>query len=489
MTRARIVGALLLALAGAALVHAAAPPPVQRLEYTVTPRDEALHKVDITVSARGVAADARWDTGMSVGDAHLTRPQLQRAAAGDVVSVRYSVGLRAMAEAMGDVDTADVVQGGILFNDNAVFLRPDDLKDDAQVTVTVEGALPVHAAWEPVGARTWRMDGVRLDGGTYVLMAPGTRLHTTLKGGVLEAVAIGDVDDAQAHRFGAWLSRSAQLVADYNGGVMPVPRTHIILHTTPMLTTAGMYGTTLRWGHGSIVLYVGARATDAALLEDWVAPHELYHLANPVLTRRVSWFIEGMTTYYQEVLRARGGLRQPNDTWRALMEGAADSCGTAQADSLLQASEKLRRTRAYQRVYWGGACVGLVLDVLLRSQGGSTQGGSLQGGAGASLDALLKDLRSQSLKEPLDADALEKMLVESLPAGWARAWVVAALRDPAALPLAQLWERLGLAADGTTDDTAPWAHVRRGIMGQPAPPKDVVRRDIGPPVLRRSNRP
>jgi len=212
------------------------------------------------------------------------------------------------------------------------------------------------------------------------------------------------------------------------------------------------------------VLFFGSQAPDAAFASDWVAPHELFHLTNPHLQTRIPWFTEGFTTYYQDVIRARAGARPPAVMWADLLANVEDACGSTHLQTLRSVSGQLRVTHQYLRVYWGGACTALVLDVALREVSRNAR----------SLDDLFRELRARSLGPdgPLDEGQVIAAFHAALPPShWAHGWLDGALDGRRALPLRALLERLGLTQHGEdvviTRD-APWAAITAAIMGQPA---------------------
>ena len=112
-------------------------------------------------------------------------------------------------------------------------------------------------------------------------------------------------------------------------------------------------------------------ATLADLERDWVLPHELSHLFLPYVSREHAWFSEGAATYYQEVLRARGGVisesRRLLNIARSTRSAALEGTGRA----LREESLVMHETYAFRAVYWAGAAFFLMADVALRR---STQG-------------------------------------------------------------------------------------------------------------------
>src|SRR5690606_2438102 len=86
------------------------------------------------------------------------------------------------------------------------------------------------------------------------------------------------------------------------------------------------FGLARRGGGASVLFVLDEDADEEALArEDWVSVHELAHFAFPAMPRSEAWLTEGWATYFQEVLRARGGLISPEDAWLRLHRGFAKS--------------------------------------------------------------------------------------------------------------------------------------------------------------------
>jgi len=166
------------------------------------------------------------------------------------------------------------------------------------------------------------------------------------------------------------------------------------------------------------------------------------------------WAEEGLATYVEPIVRARGGLVSDAQFWRDLVEGLPQGLPRA-------GDRGLDSTPTWGRTYWGGALFWLLADVQIRER---TQG-----------------------RRSLD-DALRAVLVKSggIAARWPLARVLregdAAVGVPvleelharmgsAAAPvdLDALFRRLGVPTSGSErrfDDRAPLARVRAAITAQ-----------------------
>ena len=195
-----------------------------------------------------------------------------------------------------------------------------------------------------------------------------------------------------------------------------------------------------------------------------MATHELFHLGNPTLEeKKLPWLVEGFTTYYQDVLRGRRGAAEAARMWGDLYDGCHRFGDPEGGVSLEEESRRLRESHNYPRVYWGGACLALRLDVAIRERSGNTR----------SLDDVMRDLRRRSAARPFTAarilDELARETGDSpsviaRTGGFARAH----LRATRPLGLDELYRRLGLEPTGSASvkllDDAPLAPIRRGIF-------------------------
>src|SRR5207248_3021209 len=129
-----------------------------------------------------------------------------------------------------------------------------------------------------------------------------------VRGGAFALTEIGPPARMKDEALRSWVARAGASVANFYQG-LPAPRVEALLVGEDCSDHGGIFGTTLRSGRPSVVLFYCANAGDDAFAGDWVATHEFVHLGNPGLKHRVPWFTEGAATYYQDVLRARSGER------------------------------------------------------------------------------------------------------------------------------------------------------------------------------------
>lgn len=250
----------------------------------------------------------------------------------------------------------------------------------------------------------------------------------------------------------AALRSAAAAVSSYYGR-FPVPEATVMVLPSP---GADIFGMQLGNGGAAIVLFLGTEIDDERLARDWVVTHELLHLGFPTLGRRHLWLAEGLATYQEPIARARAGLLDERELWRALSEGLPKGLPNA-TDGGLDGSMRWGRT------YWGGAMFCLLLDIDVRARTDNRL--SLDSAARAILRSGGDTSMRWSLEQTLAAAdaALDRPSFSELYAEHSAA--------PVSVDLEALFQRLGVHREGDQvwfDDAAELAHVRRAI-GQPQP--------------------
>ena len=102
------------------------------------------------------------------------------------------------------------------------------------------------------------------------------------------------------------MTERARIVAGFFG-TFPAERATVFL--IPVNGRDGvLFGNLLPQSAPAIALRVGTQVTPAALRDDWILIHELFHLGVPSFLREGKWFDEGLATYFEPILRARAGI-------------------------------------------------------------------------------------------------------------------------------------------------------------------------------------
>ncbi|MCE3001261.1 MAG: hypothetical protein LW860_00980 [Xanthomonadaceae bacterium] len=231
----------------------------------------------------------------------------------------------------------------------------------------------VSAPWRPVGDRL-RLGDTPRDWPASVVFG---RLHPiTLVGAHapharVQVAVLPTIDAAQEREIAAWLAGVQRDVERLLGG-FPSAHTQVLViplagHAEPV-----PWGQTTRGGGTAVHLFIGAAASADARRDDWTAHHEFAHLLHPYLGERGRWLSEGLASYYQNVLRARGGSLAPHEAWSRLAAGFARGRAATPPDAA--SLERVAATRlrgSTMRVYWAGAAFWLEADLALRAHASS----------------------------------------------------------------------------------------------------------------------
>jgi hypothetical protein len=377
--------------------------------------------------------------------------------------LRYRYDLAGLAADSGDPDYASRSGDDYIFNDEALLLRPDPLPRGAPIGVEfqVPQGISVAAPWRRLPGPGWRYryDAEQYDTGSYVAVG---RLRTMealkVRGGTVGLSAIDRPCQASQDELRGWVAQAIGEVVDFYGTLPAIGgHAHVIL--APVRSSdPGVFGTVLRRGPPSVVLFLGSEAGAAGFREDWMAVHELFHMGNPLVEGKIPWFIEGFTTYYQDVLRSRSGRLSEVAMWSDLHDGNMRHCNPVEGVSLKEESRRLRQSRRYTRVYWGGACVAFLMDVAIRERSAGKE----------SLDTVMRALRARGLSEPLS----EEDLVRAFDKAAGQGVLLRLLRSTAPLPVQPVYERLGIVPTGPKTvrlrDDVKGAAIRRAIaLGRP----------------------
>ncbi|GAC1452261.1 MAG: hypothetical protein PVSMB6_03880 [Steroidobacteraceae bacterium] len=282
--------------------------------------------------------------------------------------------------------------------------------------------------------------------------APAATTGLTVAGAAIEVAFRPDDFAIGAAPLLEWVRRSATIVAAYYGRF---PSNPLRLQLQPQGGAGVQGGQTFGNGRAFMRIPVGRNVSPAQLNTDWVLVHEMTHLALPDTGSEHAWLSEGIATYVEGVARVQAGNREEADVWAEELR--------AMPHGLPQAGDAgLDHTHSWGRTYWGGAMFCLLADVDIRER---TQ---LRFGLQDALRAVLRASGGLTSDWPIarvlrtgDA-AVGTTSLEDL---------YARMKDmPVAPDLKELWQRLGVSADGASVrlvDEAPLAAVRHAIMRAP----------------------
>lgn len=367
--------------------------------------------------------------------------ELDRLAPGECA--RWEVDLRASS-------SRDVMQrdGELLVVPGLLFWRPQrDVR--ARVRLELPPGVHVSAPWTPHAETT--TDAFRTPGNLAFTRTPTIRFRegeTTVE--LARFSGALPVDDAGLER---WI-RAALRAVDTFGDGFPVPHLHVVVLPAGPGWRPVAFGLVRRGGGPSVMLLVHSDTSEEALTRDWTAVHELSHLAMPRMYEEDRWISEGLATYFQEVLRARGGLVSDDDAWAAIAGGFERGRAVGTGRTLWREARDMMHTGAFRRVYWAGTAWALEADVLLRERG-------------RTLDGLLAATRARwSTRDAWHGRELlaacDRELGEPLLVPLAERYGDASEFPDTDTLLASLGVRFG-ARDLELDDAAPRAALRRAI--------------------------
>ncbi|MCW5729601.1 MAG: hypothetical protein KIT20_02495 [Alphaproteobacteria bacterium] len=246
-----------------------------------------------------------------------------------------------------------------------------------------------------------------------------------------------------------WIADSARLVADYWGGF---PAEQALLVLDPVRGRGGVaFGRVIGGGGITAILQVGEQAAPEQLRRDWILIHELLHVGSPFVHDRGYWFMEGMATYVEPIIRARAGWLTSQEVWAEFARGMPRGVGPMNELGLAQVRGR--------DVYWSGALFMLMADIEIRRRSAGR----------SSLDDCLRGLLKAG------GNATQRWTTERViqtcdsATGTGVAGELAARHVHAANPvdLDALWRDLGVLSDGrmaSYRQDAPLAWIRRAIL-------------------------
>lgn len=366
--------------------------------------------------------------------------------------LRYKANLAGAAALTMRPDLAVRMGDTVVITPDLLLLRPERLSLQAEMTLTVStwGDRAVSAPYElddrgrfrfGANALWWRSAIAIGDLGKETLTAGGAHIEVVFA----DAPSFTDRD-----RYLRWVRTSADAAAGLTGR-LPVERLQVLIVPAPFPgEDAVMFGMVTRGGHPGALLVVRDSADPVGLDDDWVAVHELSHLALPFIEREDRWMSEGFATWAQQVLRVRAGLIDEADGWTGFLRGLERA---RDAD-----------VRRVPHVYWAGAGWWLLADLHLRARG-------------TSLDEALSPIAGCCFGQPraATADAVLARIAATSPAFAEWLERAPALDDAPARAFALLGEMGVRATDGgvVLDDDAPRAAARRASVAGEGEPTDL----------------
>jgi hypothetical protein len=340
--------------------------------------------------------------------------------------------------------------------------RPQQPEAEIELSFRLPFGVEVSTPWQrktgndgrPVflaGATPGNWSGV-VAFGSFVpreVQVPGAVLH----------VALIDVPaPAQQAQLEKWIENTARNVALLYGR-FPVASLQVVVAPTASGRGPVPWAYVSRGGGPAVHLFVNPARAPAEFDRDWSLTHEMSHLFLPYVEARAAWLFEGLPTYLQNVLMARGGATSVEEAWRRMRTGFTRGARTASDLSLARASERIGSSGTYQRVYWAGAALMLAADLQLRGRTGGRQ----------SLDTALEQLsrRCALVERRWNAQELIVLLDEVTGTTVFSDLVRAQFESEGYPDYEAVLARAGVKFEGAQvqfDASAPWAAERDALM-------------------------
>jgi hypothetical protein len=169
-----------------------------------------------------------------------------------------------------------------------------------------------------------------------------------------------------------WIDATARNVALLYGR-FPVASLQVVVAPTPRGRGPVPWAYVSRGGGPAVHLFINPSRPIGEFEGDWSLTHEMSHLFLPYVVSRDAWLFEGVPTYLQNVLMARGGAISAEQAWQRMHSGFERGARIAPELSLVRANERVSHNGVYLRVYWAGAAMMLAADLQLRERTGGKQ--------------------------------------------------------------------------------------------------------------------
>ena len=176
-------------------------------------------------------------------------------------------------------------------------------------------------------------------------------------------------------KFNRWIAESLSMV-EKSLGPLPQPKLPVRLNTRFFATEPVPWGQVERdqypVGDG-LYLIVYRYAKPAQLKRDWTLYHEISHLYLPYLDYASFWLSEGFATYMQNVIMLQNRVYNRSEFIDKLSAGLARGrINTLSATGKLSdITRKMRKNRAFMRVYWTGTAFFIEMYLALQQLGTS----------------------------------------------------------------------------------------------------------------------
>ena len=257
------------------------------------------------------------------------------------------------------------------------FWRPERLGEDEGVVLVfnLPEDIAVSAPWTPLDDAdkpTFRLGRAPHDWPAWVIFGRFTEKNIDIGGSRLRLSVLDGSPPVDVDEMAAWLADSASMVEKLYGR-FPFPQTQVVVVPNSRGREPTPWAFVVRGGNPAVHFVINQRRPIEEFYDDWTATHEFSHLFLPFVSSDDAWLSEGVATYYQNVLRARGGRISAQDAWSNLHAGFGRGQQDAEGLTLIEATGRMHRGGYYMRVYWSGTAIMLLADMRLRQMSEGSQ--------------------------------------------------------------------------------------------------------------------
>ncbi|HEY2407987.1 MAG TPA: hypothetical protein VGI10_18390, partial [Polyangiaceae bacterium] len=272
--------------------------------------------------------------------------------------LNYRVDLDAAARDSQRFDVAKRVGRSLIAPASSFLLVPEPVDIGIPIAVAVHSPHEGHfSAGLLRGADSlYHLQAHEVSVATYCVFGSFASETLALGSSTLEVATLDGPLATSAAERRRWIEEDARAVADFYG-VFPAP--HALIAVIPLPHHEAVdFGKLLPASGPGVALVVGSGAKHAALYDDWILVHELFHIGFPSFFDEGKWLDEGSATYFEPIIRARVGQLSEREVWRQFVTQMPQGFDAITHTGLEYASSR--------GIYWGGALACLWVDVEAR---------------------------------------------------------------------------------------------------------------------------
>lgn len=463
----------------AALVAVCTGAQAERLHrYTVSINPE-LTQLDVTACFEGQPPEQLVTDSLDAGLALL---EIRNPATGKEITQSGHISLASIGEngcvfyrvdVSHGINRHDRARGGNLRRVGADLAlatafwlwRPQqlDADEDVELVFQLPAGISVSAPWTPVESDrhpTYRLGHTPYDWPAWVAFGRFEVRRIEVAGAQLRVAVLDGSPPVNETEIIDWIADAAGMVGSLYER-FPYRSVQVLVVPDGRGREPTPWAFVVRGGGPAVHFVINQRRPINEFYEDWTAAHEFSHLFLPFVDAADAWVSEGMATYYQNVVRARAGRMSAQEAWRDMDSGFDRGRRQINGMTLAEATERMRHSRMFMRVYWSGTAIMLLADLQLRKSSGNAQ----------SLDSALAALGNCCLQTNREWTAPELFAkLDELTGTKIFSTLLSEYVNSAQFPdLSQAYRDLGLvSASGRLFmvSDAPFTHLRDAIMSK-----------------------